>query len=61
MGTVMAEAYRRALSAAEEFAREHPVLCTVIVPLIVLGILTLLVPWALEALGFGELGPIEGN
>ncbi|KAF2689528.1 hypothetical protein K458DRAFT_427671 [Lentithecium fluviatile CBS 122367] len=28
---------------------------------IALGVLILIEPWAIEALGFGELGPIEGT
>ena len=39
-----------------EFAKEHPVFCAVVAA----GILVILAPWAIEALGFGELGPIEG-
>lgn len=31
------------------------------VTLVAIGILVILVPWAVEALGFGELGPIEGK
>jgi hypothetical protein len=53
------EAYDKACETAkaiEGFVQEHPVFCTVIA----LGVLVLIAPWALEALGFGELGPIEG-
>jgi hypothetical protein len=56
MGQAMTEAFSKATSAALEFAKEHPVYCTIIA----LGILVMLAPWAVEALGFGELGPIEG-
>lgn len=38
------------------FASDHPVLCT----LVAIGILVLIAPWLIEALGFGNLGPIEG-
>ncbi|PSN69063.1 hypothetical protein BS50DRAFT_572248 [Corynespora cassiicola Philippines] len=54
------EACNRAWEAAREiegFVQEHPVFCTVIA----LGVLALMAPWAIEALGFGELGPIEGS
>lgn len=60
MGPVLKKAYNTALEAAlavEGFITTHPVFCTVVA----IGILALLAPWALEALGFGELGPIEGT
>jgi len=57
MAQAMKDAFQRATNAAEAFAREHPVYCTVIA----LGILVILAPWVIEALGFGELGPIEGT
>ncbi|KAI9730967.1 MAG: hypothetical protein M1818_008043 [Claussenomyces sp. TS43310] len=57
MGQAMKDALDRAMDAAVGFAREHPVFCA----LLALGILVVLVPWAVEALGFGELGPIEGS
>lgn len=60
-GAEMAKASFDALKQAEDaaigFARDHPVYAT----LIALGILAILTPWALELLGFGELGPIEGS
>jgi hypothetical protein len=59
MGRAMKDAYEKAKQVVEdvlEFAREHPVFCAVVA----LGILVILAPWAIEALGFGELGPIEG-
>lgn len=60
-GTEMALAATEALAqskeAAASFATDHPVYAT----LIALGVLALLIPWALEILGFGELGPIEGS
>lgn len=46
-----------AKGAAIGFAKEHPAYAV----LIALGILAVLMPWALEILGFGELGPIEGS
>lgn len=52
----MTDAVGKATAAAIGFAKEHPVFCTIVA----LGVLVLLAPWAIEALGFGELGPIEG-
>lgn len=57
----MKETYDRVKDVAEEFVKEHPVLTAVIVTVIAIGILVVLVPWAVEALGFGELGPVEGE
>jgi hypothetical protein len=60
-GTQMAKASSDALAQAKDaaigFAENHPVYAT----LIALGILAILLPWMLEILGFGELGPIEGS
>ncbi|OKP12434.1 hypothetical protein PENSUB_1919 [Penicillium subrubescens] len=60
-GTEMARAATEALAqskeAAASFATDHPFYAT----LIALGVLALLMPWALEILGFGEFGPIEGS
>lgn len=52
-----ADALRQTTDAAVGFAKEHPAYAT----LIALGILFTLLPWVLEALGFGELGVIEGS
>ncbi|EED23179.1 conserved hypothetical protein [Talaromyces stipitatus ATCC 10500] len=60
-GAQMAKASLDALAQAKDtaigFAEDHPVYAT----LIALGILAILMPWALEILGFGDLGPIEGS
>lgn len=53
----MKDAFDKAVDKAVGFARDHPVWCAVIA----LGILVLLLPWALEALGFAETGPIAGE
>ncbi|EDQ99630.1 uncharacterized protein LACBIDRAFT_186606 [Laccaria bicolor S238N-H82] len=53
----MTDAVGKATGAAIGFAKEHPVFCTIVA----LGVLVLLAPWAIEAFGFGELGPIEGT
>lgn len=57
MGPVMKEMFDKATDAATDFARDHPVYCTIIA----IGILVLLAPYVLEIIGFGELGPIEGK
>jgi hypothetical protein len=57
MAQAAADAAAQAKDAAVGLAADHPVYAT----LIALGILALLMPWALEILGFGELGPIEGS
>jgi hypothetical protein len=56
-GQVMKEAFKKVISEAPNFAHNHPYFCT----LIALGILALLLPWVLEALGFAKLGPVKGN
>ena len=60
MAQTMTDAFLRAKTEAETFAEDHPVLTAVILTLVALAILALLFPWALEALGFAELGPVEG-
>ena len=64
LGRAMQKAMERAAAEAKvvlkgipDLPRNHPVCCS----LIALGILVLLLPWALEALGFAELGPVEGT
>lgn len=57
MGRAARDAVAQSEEAAIEFASNHPVYSTVIA----LGVMALLTPWALEILGFGELGPIEGS
>jgi len=61
VGGAVGEALAHARVFAEDFAREHPVFAAVIVTVVALGVLYLLWPWAISALGFGELGPIEGS
>ncbi|MCJ1228381.1 hypothetical protein MMC12_005042 [Toensbergia leucococca] len=64
MRQVMQDAYDKACDAAtaiKGFAREHPVLVGVFCAVIALGILILLAPCIIHALGFSELGPIEGS
>ncbi|OJD34173.1 uncharacterized protein BKCO1_25000139 [Diplodia corticola] len=57
MSSGMKEALDKSIAAAEGFAKEHPVYTT----LIAIGVLAVLSPWVIEALGFGELGPIGGE
>jgi hypothetical protein len=45
---------------AYDFSRDHP-LEAIFTTIVVIGILVLLAPWVLEAVGFGTLGPIEGK
>lgn len=59
LGEAMKDAYdlaAQAVAVVWGFAQDHPVFCA----LVALGILVILVPWAVEALGFAELGPVEG-
>ncbi|KAH9004513.1 hypothetical protein EDB86DRAFT_2767196, partial [Lactarius hatsudake] len=60
MGQAMKDVYERVVQAVADvwgFVKEHPVFFAVVA----LGILAVLTPWAIGALGFGELGPIEGT
>ncbi|KAI4906336.1 hypothetical protein J4E90_010681 [Alternaria incomplexa] len=60
LGPTISTACDKAWEAAqsiEGFVIEHPVMCTVIA----LGVLAIVAPWVLEALGFAELGPVEGT
>ncbi|KAI3113865.1 hypothetical protein CBS147330_9815 [Penicillium roqueforti] len=57
MARAAADAATQSKNAAFDFVTDHPVYAT----LIALGILALLTPWALEIIGFGDLGPIEGS
>ncbi|KIM35797.1 hypothetical protein M413DRAFT_79042 [Hebeloma cylindrosporum] len=60
MGERMRYAYdtaSRLIEAMWQFAKDHPLF----VALVALGILVILAPWAVRALGFGELGPVKGS
>ncbi|CAG5155429.1 uncharacterized protein ALTATR162_LOCUS3658 [Alternaria atra] len=60
LGPTIRSAYQRAWEAAQSiqgFVIKHPVMSTVIA----LGVLAIIAPWVLEALGFAELGPVEGT
>jgi hypothetical protein len=53
----MKDAFEKATGAAIEFAKEHPVYFTIIT----LGVLVILAPWVIEALGFVEAGIVKGK
>lgn len=61
LGGAAKVAFDKASAVAAKFVKEHPVLTAVIVTVIAIGILVYLAPWVVEALGFGELGPLEGE
>lgn len=64
MGPVLREAIDSTTVIAEkvfEFAKDHPNATAVFCTIVALGVLVLIAPWIIEALGFGELGPIEGE
>ncbi|KAI3391561.1 hypothetical protein diail_7155 [Diaporthe ilicicola] len=57
VGEVVRDAINKSTDAAEaifDSAKDHPVLVTIVA----LGVLAIIAPWVLEALGFGELGPV---
>lgn len=66
MGTAMAEALKRVEEEAVQafqFAADHPkeVIAGLVI-IIAVGILVVMMaPWIVEALGFAELGPVEGS
>jgi len=60
MSAAFRETYEKVegvVNGVEGFVKEHPILCV----LIALGILVLLAPWVIEALGFAEGGILEGE
>lgn len=60
MGDALREVYEKVacvVYSVEGLVRDHPVVCA----LIALGILVLLAPWVVEALGFAEGGILEGE
>lgn len=60
MGAAMRNAYNRSSEVAQKsttFAKDHPVICT----LIALGVLVILAPAAISALGFTAEGVAEGE
>ncbi|KAH8815667.1 hypothetical protein F5884DRAFT_187657 [Xylogone sp. PMI_703] len=61
MGQAMKEAAEKATTVAEDFIKEHKLLVEVLGAFVAVGVLALLLPWVLEVLGFGELGPIADS
>ena len=60
MGIALGETYEkviREIDSVEGFVKNHPVICAVIA----IGILVVLAPWVIEALGFAEGGILEGE
>lgn len=65
----MREAFDKAYAEAEKFCEEHPVFRDALVTVVAIGILVLVMPWAVEALGwvllegmgFEEVGVVEGK
>jgi hypothetical protein len=60
LGPVINNAYHSAWEVAnsiEGFVIEHPIMCSIIA----LGVLAIIAPWVLEALGFAESGPVGGT
>ncbi|KAL4896081.1 hypothetical protein BDV59DRAFT_127559 [Aspergillus ambiguus] len=57
MAKAATTALKRVREEAFEFAKDHPVYATILA----IGVLALVMPWVVESLGFGELGPIEGS
>ncbi|KAL8367036.1 hypothetical protein RB599_010278 [Gaeumannomyces hyphopodioides] len=61
VGPPLAEAIDKAEEAARAvftFSKEHPYLIAGFATIVAIGVLVFVAPWVVEALGFGELGPI---
>ena len=54
MGKAIKEAFGKAINEAVDFAYKHLYFCV----LIAVGVLAILMPWVLEALGFAKLGAL---
>ncbi|KAK8124141.1 hypothetical protein PG999_004059, partial [Apiospora kogelbergensis] len=64
IGNAMKVAYNRASEAADtlfQFTKDHPITTAGLLTIIAVGILVILTPAVVEALGFAELGPIKGT
>ncbi|TEY19552.1 hypothetical protein BOTCAL_1885g00010 [Botryotinia calthae] len=55
------ESFDKAKDTVEEFVHNHPILTSVALTLLVLGMLLYAAPWAVHALGFTLDGPLEGS
>lgn len=61
VGQALAEAIDKAEEAAKAvftFSKEHPYLVAGFATIVAIGVLVLVAPWVVEALGFSELGPV---
>lgn len=64
MGPAIGQAFDSASEAAEkvfQFAKDHPVATAGLLTILAVGVLVVLAPVVVEALGFAELGPVEGT
>jgi hypothetical protein len=64
MGPAMAQAFDSVSEAADkvfQFAKDHPVATAGLLTILAVGVLVVLAPVVVEALGFAELGPVEGT
>lgn len=63
VAAAMKEAMDKATETALEFAKEHPYYTALIAAgtIIALGVLVMMAPWVLEALGFAARGPRVGK
>ncbi|KAJ9130498.1 hypothetical protein NKR23_g12171 [Pleurostoma richardsiae] len=64
IGPAMAQAFDSASEAADkvfQFAKDHPVATAGLLTILTVGVLVVLAPVVVEALGFAELGPVEGS
>ena len=61
---VLDGAYKKAQAAmegVEGFVKDHPVWAAAVIAVLALGICYVLLPWVLEAVGFGQIGPRAGK
>lgn len=61
MGNAVKEAYDKANADVAKWATEHPKLAAVLVVVIAIGILVVVMPWVIDALGFEAVGPRVGE
>lgn len=61
MGQAMKEVYETVHQKVNDFVHKHPVFAACIVPVFAIAILVFLLPWVVEALGFGSRGPVAGE
>ncbi|KAL8423886.1 hypothetical protein RB596_003924 [Gaeumannomyces avenae] len=64
VGQALAEVIDRAEEAAKaafEFSKENPYLVAGFATIVAIGVLVLVAPWAVEALGFARLGPVANS